>query len=115
MTICPMGGDCDDRACQRDRCRRAGNGPTPLDLLLAGVAPAVHFVGFRSPQQRANAERVFGPPDFEHRVWDQRAQREIVPGWDVLIFAKHQDDPPSSHSHDDSNQADDPAALERRS
>lgn len=48
-----------------------------------------HFARFPAPldQRYENAVRVFGPPDFLHRVWDRRAQREIAAG-DVVVFAK---------------------------
>jgi hypothetical protein len=62
-----------------------------------------HFVGFRSlaDQRLANAVRVFRPPDFLHRRWDMRAQREIVPG-DVVIFAQGEaDQHPSRYNGDD--------------
>lgn len=76
--------------------------------------PALHFVGFRDPQRGAMAELVFGVPDFEHRVWDRRARQEVAPN-DVAVFAKGSfDDEPTPYSWDDSNQPDDPAALERR-
>ncbi len=50
---------------------------------------AVHFVRFEGlhDQQFQNAVRIFGKPDFLHRHWDQRAQREIAKG-DLVIFAK---------------------------
>jgi hypothetical protein len=46
---------------------------------------AVHFVCFRGDEY-SRALRVFGPPDFIHRGWDLRAQREIAPD-DVVVFA----------------------------
>lgn len=46
---------------------------------------AVHFVGFKDDRV-LNALRVFGQPDFWHRLYDQRAIAEIVPG-DTAIFA----------------------------
>ncbi len=46
---------------------------------------AVHFVGFRGDEY-TRACRIFGPPDFIHRGWDLRAQREIAPG-DTVVFA----------------------------
>lgn len=46
---------------------------------------AVHFIAFKDDRYW-NAVRVFGPPDFIHRRWDMRAQREIMPG-DTLVFA----------------------------
>ena len=50
---------------------------------------ALHFVRFADNhgQQYQNAVRVFGPPDFMHRLWDQRARREIAEG-DTVVFAK---------------------------
>lgn len=76
---------------------------------------AVHLVGFRDSQQYQNAVRVFGEPDFMHFVWDQRAQREVAP-WDMVVFAKYSDmeKTPSPYNYDDSNEADDPAAAERK-
>lgn len=63
----------------------------------------MHFIGFRDNAQRFdNAVRVFGQPDFVHRIWDIRAKQEIVPG-DVAIFAKETEtDKPSVFSYDDS-------------
>ena len=45
-----------------------------------------HFVGF-SGEEYHSATRVWGEPDFIHRGWDSRAQREIAEG-DVVVFAK---------------------------
>ena len=45
----------------------------------------MHFVGFRGDEY-VRALRVFGEPDFIHRGWDLRAQREIAPG-DTVVFA----------------------------
>lgn len=47
---------------------------------------AVHFVGFRGEEYN-RAKRVWGDPDFIHRGWDKRAQREIMNG-DTVLFAK---------------------------
>jgi hypothetical protein len=76
------------------------------------VRAAVHFIGFRDPQQWSNAVRIWGQPDIVHYVWDQRARGEIADG-DILVFAKYDYDNPSPWNYDDSNQADDPAAKER--
>ena len=46
---------------------------------------AVHFVGFRD-ERYWRAVEAFGLPDFIHRGWDMRAQREIAPG-DLVVFA----------------------------
>lgn len=100
---------------QRRLCRHLA--VAPIDLMADGVKPLVHFIGFRpakEPQRWENATRVFGQPDVVHFVWDQRAQREIVRGWDTVVFARgNPNDPPSPYNHDDSNEPDDPASGER--
>lgn len=68
---------------------------------------AVHFVGFKESssckdERYWRAVRVFGYPDFRHRGWDTRAQKEIAPG-DTIIFAKGSEtQEPSPYSYDDS-------------
>lgn len=47
---------------------------------------AIHFVGFKDDRYNT-AIKVFGKPDFIHRKWDRRAQREIMKG-DTIVFAK---------------------------
>ena len=108
--ICPDGGSCDHpRLCdERGLCTRLRAAP----INSADVAIAVHFVGFRGEEYHS-AVRTFGLPDFIHRGWDMRAQREIAAG-DVVVFAKYHDQPPSRYSFDDSAEPDDPATLERR-
>ena len=54
----------------------------------------IHFVGFRDDRYW-NAVRAFGLPDFIHRVWDRRAQREISDE-DLIVFAKGEHDQPVS-------------------
>lgn len=73
--------------------------------------PCVHFVGFRG-EEYWSAVRVWGLPDFYHRVWDRRAQREVAE-YDVCVFAKYDPDHPSPFNYDDSNEPHDPAARER--
>ena len=64
---------------------------------------ALHFVGFRDDRY-LNAVRVFGLPDFIHRGWDRRAQREIAPG-DVVVFAEGDfDQRPRGMSFNDINE-----------
>lgn len=55
--------------------------------LVAGLQPKplLHFVGFTDDRYH-NAVRVFGLPDVIHRVWDERAKREIQET-DVVVFA----------------------------
>jgi hypothetical protein len=60
----------------------------------------LHFIGFRN-ERYWNAVRVWGRPDFIHRRWDLRAQREIAPG-DTLVFATGDENrEPSRVSGDD--------------
>lgn len=58
---------------------------------------ALHFVRFPDAYgpHYQNAVRVFGLPDFMHRLWDQRARREIAEG-DIIVFAKGDADQPVS-------------------
>lgn len=53
------------------------------------MTACLHFVGFdpRDPMKIARASRVFGAPDFVHRLWDVRAACDIAPG-DTVVFAK---------------------------
>lgn len=61
---------------------------------------ALHFVSFRGDEY-TSAVRVWGAPDFIHRRWDKRAQREIAPG-DVIVFARGNEmQEPSRWSGDD--------------
>ena len=60
-----------------------------------------HFVGFRGAEY-LSAVRVWGVPDFIHRGWDRRAQREIDPDTDTVIFAAGEhDQAPRAKSYDD--------------
>ncbi len=64
---------------------------------------AVHFVGFRG-NEYISAMRVFGCPDFFHRIWDGRAKEEIFEG-DVVVFARGDEKQPvQMYSFDDSNE-----------
>ncbi len=65
--------------------------------------PHVHFIGFRG-EEYWSAVRIWGEPDFYHRVWDARAKfgGEVDEG-DVLIFARGTaDDPPHPMAFNDS-------------
>jgi hypothetical protein len=92
-----------------------GSDETALESALVshlGYKPATHFVGFCG-EEYLSARRVFGLPDFFHVSWDSRAAREIAPG-DLVVFGPKADpDHVTPHSHDDSNELDDPARLER--
>ncbi len=66
----------------------------------------VHFVGFRGDEY-ARAVRIWGVPDFVHRIWDQRAWAETHSDADaVVVFARAKDwdrrDDPVDFSFDDS-------------
>lgn len=54
----------------------------------------VHYVGFRD-DRFLNAYRVFGGPRIIHRLWDQRAIREIGED-DLIIFANGDEHQPVS-------------------
>ena len=62
---------------------------------------ALHYVGFQCDRY-GNAVKVFGQPDFIHRVCDHRAKAEVAEG-DVVVFAVGNDgDKPRFHAYDDS-------------
>lgn len=61
---------------------------------------AVHFVGFRGEEYHT-AIKVFGLPDFFHRVFDKRAVAEFCEG-DTVIFANGSENKPTPFTFDDS-------------
>lgn len=62
---------------------------------------ALHFVGFKDDRV-FNAVRLFGKPDFWHRIYDQRAVIEICPG-DTVVFANGDENQNvREFTHDDS-------------
>ncbi len=64
------------------------------------VRRCTHFVGFRGEEYHS-AVKAFGPPDFIHRGWDKRAQREID-DCDLVVFAYGaSDQEPRARSYDD--------------
>ena len=64
------------------------------------MRPAIHFVGFRDDRYWS-AVKVWGKPDFIHRRWDKRAQREILES-DTIVFAIGDDtQEPANFSGDD--------------
>src|SRR5271166_92342 len=94
LPTCPAGGNCPHRGlCDTRRlCSRMH--VAPIDLLDADAEPAVHFVGFTGEEWHS-AVAAFGPPDFIHRVWDERARQEVAPA-DTVVFAQYQDQPPTA-------------------
>ena len=60
----------------------------------------IHFVGFRG-NEFWSAVKIFGQPDFFHRVFDQRAKAEFMDG-DVVVFANGVEDKFSQFVFDDS-------------
>ena len=60
----------------------------------------VHFVGFRGDEYWS-AVKVFGEPDYIHRGWDLRAQREIADGDMVMLAQGEYDQEPRTQSYDD--------------
>lgn len=67
----------------------------------------IHFVGFRDvrydiDERYWRAARLFGEPNFVHRVWDIRAKMEIELG-DMVVFANGTEfDPVVPFTFDDS-------------
>jgi hypothetical protein len=57
-------------------------------------------VGFRGEEFRS-AVRVFGQPDFFHRVFDQRAVAEFCAG-DMVVFANGCESRFTEYTFDDS-------------
>ena len=110
MSFCPARSgfvECRHEVCETEHCMMLHHPPIND---LAGQS-AVHFVGFRGEEYHS-AVKVFGLPDFVHRVWDRRAEIEVASN-DCVVFAKYHNTTPSQYSFDDSNQPDDPAAKER--
>lgn len=65
--------------------------------------PCVHFIGFTEMSQFQNAVNVFGYPDVIHRLWDRRAQIDVMPN-DTAVFAKGTEATPVvPYNFDDSN------------
>src|SRR5690348_6118637 len=94
MSICPGGAPHNHNQCpapnicrQRHLCMMLRE--PPIDTLDRDYQIALHFVGFRGEEYHS-ATRVWGLPDFIHRGWDRRAQREIAPG-DIIVFGPKAD------------------------
>jgi hypothetical protein len=51
----------------------------------------LHFVGFRG-EEYVSAVKVFGKPDFYHKVFDRRSQEDFDPKIDTMVFAKGSED-----------------------
>ena len=59
------------------------------------IIPTVHFVGFRG-EEYWSAVKGWGKPDMIHMWWDRRAQRDVHPDYDTVVFAKGEHDQPIS-------------------
>lgn len=83
-----------------------------LRVRAADVIEAAHAAAAVVPANHATVHRRL--PNFYHRGWDQRAQREIA-DYDLVVFGPRADpDRVSPYAYDDSNEPDDPAAQERK-
>jgi len=60
----------------------------------------MHFVGFKGDEFN-RARRVFGEPDFIHRLFDARAKSDILPG-EPVIFANGEETKTRTFSYNDS-------------
>lgn len=64
----------------------------------------VHFIGFdpiKEPMRLVAAIKVFGPPDFVHRIWDTRAAVDIAED-DLVVFAEGSEkDTPSFYPYNE--------------
>lgn len=67
-----------------------------------GYGGRVHFVGFRGDEYH-NAVRVFGRPDFIHRINDPRFRHggELAP-YDTVVYARGSENDVRDVSFDDS-------------
>ena len=61
----------------------------------------VHFVGFREDQEFLAAVRVFGQPDFIHKIHDQRAYGDIDQDNDIVVLASRASLTPSKWTRQD--------------
>ncbi len=59
-----------------------------------------HFVGFRGNEYHS-AVKAFGPPDFYHRSYDNRAIAEFCDG-DLIIFANGYESKLTPYTYNDS-------------
>ena len=62
----------------------------------------VHFVGFRTKAEFDLASKIWGKPDFVHKVHDARLWTEVAKG-DIVIFSQRENPAvPRKHTYDDS-------------
>ena len=60
----------------------------------------IHFVGFRG-EEYWSAVKVWGYPDFYHRVYDWRAIGDFAPG-DTVVFANRTENKFTEYTFNDS-------------
>tara|TARA_B110000503_G_scaffold119727_1_gene181779 strand:- start:365 stop:574 length:210 start_codon:yes stop_codon:yes gene_type:complete len=65
-----------------------------------GNVMCVHFVGFKGDEY-TNAVKVWGKPDFYHRLYDTRAEGDFSPE-DTVVFANGSENRFKSFSFNDS-------------
>lgn len=61
----------------------------------------LHFVGFTGDEYN-RAARVFGKPDFIHRLNDARFRQELDTEADTVVFANGAESNPKPYSYNDS-------------
>lgn len=61
---------------------------------------ALHFVGFKG-EEVLSALRVWGRPDFWHRLNDERSRAEMMDG-DTVVYANGSEVRRAPHAYDDS-------------
>jgi hypothetical protein len=67
------------------------NSASNVKVVLGGnYRPALHFICFTGEEYHS-AVRIWGRPNFIHRLSDANAKREIAPG-DLAIFARGTDE-----------------------
>ncbi len=77
-----------------------GNAAKPTLNLRRKPMATIHFVGFKGDEYN-RAITVFGPPDFVHRLYDDRAKVEIM-ATDIAVFANGEEDKVRPWTYDDS-------------
>ena len=72
----------------------------PSFSVIPTFNPCIHFVGFKGNEYNS-AVKIWGNPDFYHRVHDLRAQAEFMKN-DIVIFANGTEHKFTPYTFDDS-------------